>query len=181
MYVCIYIYIYIYTHTQNKKRTGRRRASCWQQPRGSRARPIAAARSPVSSRGVGGSGHGYKFHHPRFRFLMAPWAPRASCVSSKPRGSCARPIAAARSPATSQFEINLFTEMCSGSEAGSYLRLIDFVYLSTLGLRVIKRRRRATRKPRSTDRSSTFACRARFQRESSCQPTGPNPVYHRDD
>ena len=29
--------------------------------------------------------------------------------------------------------------MCSGSEAGSYLRLIDFVYLSTLGLRVIKK------------------------------------------
>jgi hypothetical protein len=32
---------------------------------------------------------------------------------------------------------------CSGSEAGSYLRLIDFVYHSTLGLRVIKKRRRA--------------------------------------
>ena len=27
---------------------------------------------------------------------------------------------------TSQFENNYFTEMCSGSEAGSYLRLIDF-------------------------------------------------------
>ena len=32
------------------------------------------------------------------------------------------------------------SEICSGSEAGSYLRLIDFVYHSTLGLRVIKRR-----------------------------------------
>ena len=31
--------------------------------------------------------------------------------------------------------------MCSGSEAGSYLRLIDFVYHSTLDLRVIKKRR----------------------------------------
>jgi len=31
--------------------------------------------------------------------------------------------------------------MCSGSEAGSYLRLKDFVYHSTLGLRVIKRRK----------------------------------------
>ena len=30
-------------------------------------------------------------------------------------------------------------EMCSGSEAGSYLRLIDFVYHSTLGVRVIKK------------------------------------------
>jgi len=29
--------------------------------------------------------------------------------------------------------------MCSGSEAGSYLRLIDF-YHSTLGLRVIKKK-----------------------------------------
>jgi len=33
--------------------------------------------------------------------------------------------------------------MCSGSEAGSYLRLIDFVYHSTLGLRVIKKNRRS--------------------------------------
>ena len=32
--------------------------------------------------------------------------------------------------------------MCSGSEAGSYSRLIDFVYHSNLGLRVITRRRR---------------------------------------
>jgi len=37
------------------------------------------------------------------------------------------------------FEINYFTEVCSGSEAGSYLRLIDFVYHSTIGLRVIKK------------------------------------------
>jgi len=33
-------------------------------------------------------------------------------------------------------------EDCSGSEAGSYLRLIDFVYHSTLGLRVIKKKKR---------------------------------------
>ena len=31
--------------------------------------------------------------------------------------------------------------MCSGSEAGSYLRLMDFVYHSTLGLRVIRKKR----------------------------------------
>ena len=37
---------------------------------------------------------------------------------------------------------NYFTEMCSGSEAGSYLRLIDFVYHSTLGLSVIKKKKR---------------------------------------
>jgi len=33
--------------------------------------------------------------------------------------------------------------MCSGSEAGSYSRLIDFVYHSTLGLRVIKKKKKA--------------------------------------
>ena len=37
---------------------------------------------------------------------------------------------------------NFFTEMCSGPEAGSYLRLIDFVYHSTLGLRVIKKKKK---------------------------------------
>ena len=39
-----------------------------------------------------------------------------------------------------QLERNYFTAMCSGSEAGSYLRLIDFVYHSALGLRVLKER-----------------------------------------
>jgi len=32
--------------------------------------------------------------------------------------------------------------MCSGSNEGSYLKLIDFVYHSFLGLRVIKKKRR---------------------------------------
>jgi hypothetical protein len=32
--------------------------------------------------------------------------------------------------------------MCIGSEAGSYPRLIDFAYLSTLGLKVIKKKKR---------------------------------------
>jgi hypothetical protein len=31
--------------------------------------------------------------------------------------------------------------MCIGSEAGSYLRLMDFVYHSTLGLRLIKEKK----------------------------------------
>jgi len=35
-------------------------------------------------------------------------------------------------------------EMCSGSEAGSYLRRIDVVYHSTLGLRVIKKKEGTT-------------------------------------
>jgi len=42
---------------------------------------------------------------------------------------------------SSQFENNYFTEICSGSEAGSYLRFIDIVYHSTLGLRVKKKRK----------------------------------------
>ena len=42
---------------------------------------------------------------------------------------------------SSQFENKRFAEMCSGSEAGSYLRRIDFMYHSTLGLRVIKKKR----------------------------------------
>ena len=37
-----------------------------------------------------------------------------------------------------QFENKYFTEMCSGSEAGSYSRLIDFAYHCTLDVRVIK-------------------------------------------
>jgi len=32
--------------------------------------------------------------------------------------------------------------MCSGSEEGSYLRLIDLVYHSALGLRVIKKKKK---------------------------------------
>ena len=38
--------------------------------------------------------------------------------------------------------------MWNGFEAGSYVRLIDFVYHSTLGLRVIKRREKDTTQPR---------------------------------
>jgi len=38
-----------------------------------------------------------------------------------------------------QFENTYFTEVCIGSEAGSYLRLVGCVYHSTLGLGVIKK------------------------------------------
>jgi len=38
---------------------------------------------------------------------------------------------------STQFESNYSTEMCSGPETGSYLRLTDFVYRPTLELRVI--------------------------------------------
>ena len=40
---------------------------------------------------------------------------------------------------------NYLTEMCSGSKAGSNSRLIDFVYHSTLGLRVIKKKKKKCR------------------------------------
>ena len=36
----------------------------------------------------------------------------------------------------------VFTETCSGFEAGSYLRLIDFLHPSTLGLRVIQKEKK---------------------------------------
>ena len=45
-----------------------------------------------------------------------------------------------------ELENNYFTEKCSGSEAGSYLRLIDFVFHSTLGLRDTKKKRRRKRR-----------------------------------
>ena len=38
-----------------------------------------------------------------------------------------------------------FAERRSGSEAGSYLRLIDFVYHATLGLRGIKKKKEETK------------------------------------
>jgi len=38
-------------------------------------------------------------------------------------------------------QIQLPLEMCSGAEAGSYLRLIDFLYHSTLAVRVIKKQK----------------------------------------
>jgi hypothetical protein len=44
-----------------------------------------------------------------------------------------------------EFENNDFIEMCSGSEAGSYLRHVDFVCHSTPGLRVIKRKKSSAR------------------------------------
>ena len=60
---------------------------------------------------------------------------------------------------SSQFENNYFTEMCSGSEAGSYLRLVYFVYHSTLGLRVIKKKkqgRAGSLEDGSTDRGTSL-------------------------
>ena len=41
-----------------------------------------------------------------------------------------------------QCDPNHFTDLCSSFEAGLYLGLIDFVYHSTLGSRVIKKKKR---------------------------------------
>jgi hypothetical protein len=46
----------------------------------------------------------------------------------------------------SQFEYNYFTETCSGSKARSYLRLKDFEFHSTLGLRVIQKKKKKKQK-----------------------------------
>jgi len=45
---------------------------------------------------------------------------------------------------SSQFENTYLTEMCSSVKAGSYLRLVDFVYLKKLG--VIKKKRKKQKK-----------------------------------
>ena len=58
------------------------------------------------------------------------------------KGQCQPRVGGGRTDRySSQFENNYLTELCSGSEAGSYLRLIDFVYHSTLGVRVIKKKK----------------------------------------
>jgi len=57
----------------------------------------------------------------------------------------AGPAGTASTTCCSKVKNNYFTEMCSGSEAGSYLRLMDFVYHSTLGLRVIKNNKKVQR------------------------------------
>ena len=54
----------------------------------------------------------------------------------------------------------MMTEMCSGSEAGSYLRLIDVAYHSTLGLRVIKKKKL----PLSGELGTYQTVKARFWR-----------------
>ena len=47
--------------------------------------------------------------------------------------------------------------MCSGSEAGSDKRRIDFVYHSTLGLRVLRKKKTRWRTPPLSPRSATCA------------------------
>ena len=65
----------------------------------------------------------------------------------------------------------------SGDEVepqGSYLRLIDFVYHSTLGLRVIKKKKTSARAARAATRSSA-TCSSSLLGPRSCPH---NPVLH---
>jgi len=62
--------------------------------------------------------------------------------------------------------------MCSGSEAGLYSRLIDFVYHSTLGLKVIKKK---------VDGQAPNACVLRAPRGSDLPWREAGPPYHLDD
>jgi len=57
--------------------------------------------------------------------------------------------------------------MCGGSEAGSYFRLIDFVYHSTLGLRVINKKKKKTPEGFSVQgfRVCPFRCLARREQQ----------------
>jgi len=62
--------------------------------------------------------------------------------------------------------------MCSGSEAGSYLKLIDFVYHLTLGLRVIKNRKKTLgRLPREHGRFHLARVHRRKALLAECQST----------
>ena len=57
---------------------------------------------------------------------------------------------------SSPFKNNYLTKGCNGSKAGSYLRLIYFVYHSTLGLRLIKKKAK-TRKKSPANHTKTTA------------------------
>ena len=65
--------------------------------------------------------------------------PVASCAVVSPP---ADPAQVELPHSFSQVENNSLTEMCRGSKAGLYLRLIDFLYHSTLGLRVMKKKKK---------------------------------------
>jgi len=63
---------------------------------------------------------------------------------------------------------NYFTEMCSGSEAGSYLRLIDCVHHSTLGSRIIKKKKKYGPQAQGRDRARR-AVRGLFGVVTGCE------------
>ena len=66
-------------------------------------------------------------------------------------------------------------EMCSGSEEGSYARLIDCVYHSTLGLRVIKRQRLQTPQSRTAWKATSPSSITHATRGVGVQGLGIRP------
>jgi len=80
-----------------------------------------------------------------------------------------------------EFENNYFTEMCSDSEAGSYLRLIDFVYHSTLGLRVIKKKKKSVPPDRVFAMRSNAGRKLLGERQFKLPWREAGPPNHRDD
>ena len=74
----------------------------------------------------------------------------------------------------SQVENNYITEMCSASETGSYLRLIDCVYHSPLAWKVIKKkRRRRITKPGPQSGPAFFICKVKAVRTLYAFPFSP--------
>ena len=73
---------------------------------------------------------------------------------------------------------NYFTEMCSGSKAGSYLRLIDFVYHSTLGLSVVKKKETDARCGSGAEREGPRE-RGRDGCGAARRPSGFEPLAQR--
>jgi len=69
---------------------------------------------------------------------------------------------------------NYVTEMCSGSEAGSYLRLIDFVHHSTLGLSVIKKKKKT---PKSKPEAREQVVRSGSHFRGNLTPSILNPTH----
>ena len=85
----------------------------------------------------------YSLSHRRYRASAGrPARAREECVGGGRQYRSERRAEAM----VGERENNYFTEMCSGSEPGSYLRLIDSVHHSTLGLRVIKKKYRSERR-----------------------------------
>ena len=70
---------------------------------------------------------------------------------------------------SSQFENTYSTEMCRGSEAGSYLRLGDFVYHSTLGLRVILKKKKLLTPVRELLWRAPAAFGMRAKKKDTCE------------
>ena len=68
-------------------------------------------------------------------------------------------------------------EMCRGSEAGSYLRLIDFVYHSTLGLRVIKKKQSHSS---FSSKVKTKGAGTIQESSRSCDRSDPEPVFRQE-